>query len=200
MVPSTDRLRSRRRSRPGDEGLTSRRVLVRVLGLAVLIGGLVVVGQPALACSCVPMDLESRLPDAAGAFVGTYVDRHSLSDQEAALTFEVERVIKGEFGPTAIVLTNAYGGSCGIELLDAPRTGLLLEQGHDGVWESSLCQQVSPQELLAFADDGHPPDPAVAPIGAGWSSASKVILVAVFMLGTAASFIWWARRRRSLSA
>jgi hypothetical protein len=140
------------------------------------------------------MDLGSRLPEADGAFVGTYVDRDSLSDGRAAWTFVVERVVKGPFGPTAIVRTSGAGASCGIELYD-PRAGLLLDRASDGVWESSLCQQVPPDQLLAFAQDSHPPDSTIAPIGTGWSTESKVALVATAMALLALAFV-----RRRLAA
>jgi hypothetical protein len=112
------------------------------------------------------MDLRARLLEADGAFVGTLVQREEISDQLAIHTFDVERVIKGRFGPTAVVRTNAHGASCGIELLDGPRDGFLLERFADGIWESNLCSQVSPDELLASAPGG-PPDPGVEPQGPG---------------------------------
>jgi hypothetical protein len=171
-------------------------LLVLVLSLA----GLILGAPPAAACSCVRMDLAARLPDADGAFVGTYVDRDPIGEQHAAWTFEVERVVKGSFGPTAIVRTHAAGASCGIELFDDPRTGLLLDRAEDGVWESSLCQQVAPEQLLQFASGSHPPDPAVAPIGTAWSIGSKAIAIAISVVVAAAVLWWWARRRRGRSA
>jgi len=179
-------------------GRSVRVLLARLGASAVLVAGMVVIASPAHACSCVPMDLTTQLPDADGAFVGTSVDRDSIGEQQAAWTFDVERVVKGSFGPRAIVRTSAYGASCGIELFDSPRTGLLLERAEDGVWESSLCQQVAPEELLAFATNSHPPDPAVAPISAGWSI-PKATLIAALVLATTL-LVWWARRRRDLSA
>jgi hypothetical protein len=140
------------------------------------------------------MDLGSRLPEADGAFVGTYVDRDPLSDGRAAWTFVVERVVKGPFGPTAVVRTSGDGASCGIELFDGPRAGLLLDRATDGVWESSLCQQVSPNELLAFAQNSQEPDPTIAPIGTGWSIESKVALAAAL---TVLVIVWFTRRRRA---
>ena len=131
-----------------------------------LVTGLLVAGSPARACDCAAIDLRRRLPEADGAFVGTFVQRDVISDQLAIYTFDVERVIKGRFGPTAVVRTNAHGASCGIELLGGPRDGFLLERASDGIWESDLCSQVSPDELLAFAP-GESPDPGVEPIGPG---------------------------------
>jgi hypothetical protein len=145
------------------------------------------------------MDLTTRLPEADGAFVGIYVDRHSADERRAAWTFEVERVVKGSFGPTAIVRTSSSGASCGIELFDSPRTGLLLDRAKDGVWESSLCQQISPEQLLAFVPNSKPPDPAIPPISAGWSFVSKAIGVGLLLAAAVVLSLRSARRRPSPS-
>jgi hypothetical protein len=167
-----------------------------VLVLA-MVTGVLVVGAPARACSCAEMDLGSLLPDADGAFVGTFVDRSEISDQLASITFDVERVVKGEFGQRAIVRTSAYGASCGLEFLDGPRIGLLLDRASDGVWESSLCQQVRPGDLLAVGG-GRPPDPDVAPVSAGWTLGSKGLVGAIAALVVVLlALAWFARRRAS---
>jgi len=137
---------------------------VRLAVVLAMLAGLVVIGSPAHACTCVPVDLGERLPEVDGAFVGAVVDRETIDQGIVAITFDVERVIKGEFGPRAIVRTDAPGGSCGLEFLDEPRGGLLLDQASDGVWESSSCQQVGADELLAVAPTASMPDPAVAPV------------------------------------
>lgn len=139
----------------------------RAVRIAVVLGmvtGMVVVGSPAHACDCGPVDLVERLPEVDGAFVGTVVDRETIDQGSVAITFDVERVIKGEFGPRAIVRTNASGASCGLEFLDGPRGGLLLDQSSDGVWESSLCQQIGADELLAVVPTPSMPEPAVDPV------------------------------------
>jgi hypothetical protein len=167
----------------------SRHFAGAIAALAV-VAGFVVGIAPVYACSCVDMDLATRMPEAEGSFVGTYVDRDSIGEQQAAWTFEVERVVKGSFGPTAIVRTSAFGASCGIELLDGPRTGLLLDRAEDGVWESGLCQQVSPAELLAFSPRARPPDPsvmAIDPTGLpGWAFVLIGAAIAVAALAAVA--------------
>jgi hypothetical protein len=169
---------------------------LRLAFVLILVAGVFVVGAPARACSCAEMDLGPRLSEADGAFVGSYVDRDPLSDGRAAWTFVVERVIKGPFGPTAIVRTSGSGASCGIELYD-PRAGLLLDRANDGVWESSLCQLVPPNQLLTFAKNSHPPDSTIAPIGTGWSIESRVALVVLVAAAIALlALVWFARRRR----
>lgn len=127
-----------------------------VLSLTVA-AGLVVIATSARACSCVQMDLPARLPDADGAFIGTYVDRSEIGSQQVVFTFEVERVVKGDFGPIAIVRTNQTGGPCGLEFYGDRRSGLLLRRAEDDVWESDLCSMVAPHALLDVGDD-HPPD------------------------------------------
>jgi hypothetical protein len=176
----------------------ARRRSLRLAFVFIVVAGVFVAGAPARACSCVEMDLGSRLPEADGAFVGTYVDREPLSDGRAAWTFVVERVVKGPFGPTAVVRTSGDGASCGIELFDGPRAGLLLDRANDGVWESSLCQQVPPNELLAFAQNGREPDSTIAPIGTGWSIESKVALAVALAAALAVlALVWFTRRRRA---
>ena len=169
---------------------------LRLAFVFIVVAGVVVAGAPARACSCAEMDLGSVLPDSDGAFVGTFVDRSEISDQLAAITFDVERVVKGQFGQRAIVRTNAYGASCGLEFLDGPRIGLLLDRASDGVWESSLCQQVPPGDLLAIGGD-RPPDPDVAPVGAGWTLASQWLVGAIVAAALALVVLVWVIRRRS---
>ena len=139
------------------------------------------VGSPAHACSCVPMDVSARLPEAEGAFVGTYVDRSEIGDGLVAFTFEVERVVKGAFGPRAIVRASGSGASCGLEFFGDRRTGLLLQQDEDGVWASGLCSMVRASELLAV-DPGHPPDANVAPVSAGFSVTSKTAVIGIVVV------------------
>lgn len=169
---------------------------LRLALVSALVTGLVVAGSPARACSCVPMDLRERLPEVDGAFVGTFVQRDEISDHLAIYTFDVERVIKGRFGPTAIVRTNAHGASCGIELLGGPRDGFLLAHASDGLWESDLCSQVSPDELLAFAP-GEPPDPGVEPIGPGMTWAWWALTLVGAAVGGALFLLAIRARRRA---
>ncbi len=171
--------------------------LVILLGL-LLVAGVLLVASPARACSCVEMDPAARLPDADGAFIGSYVDRSEVGNQRVAFTFEIERVVKGDFGPTAIVRTNETGGPCGLEFYGDRRTGLLLRQAEDGVWESDLCSMVEPSELLVVGGD-HPPDPEVAPVSAGLATSTNTMLVllvgsAVIVAAALALVRWFGRR------
>ena len=181
---------------PAMRSIGARLRALQVAFVLLLTCGLLVTAPTAYACSCVEMDLSTRLPEADGAFVGTVAGRDSLDEQTVAITFSVEHVVKGKFGPTAIVRTNAFGASCGIELLDGPRTGLLLDRGADGVWESSLCQQVRADDLLAIGGE-RPPDPDVAPVGAGWTLASTGLVGAIVAAALALVVLVWVIRRRS---
>jgi hypothetical protein len=168
---------------------------LRLAFVLLLVAGFFVAGAPARACSCAEIDIDSWLSDADGAFVGRWLDRAEIGDGMAAVTFEVERVVKGSFGPTAIVRTNAQGSACGLEPLGRSRTGLILQLHGDGVWSSGLCSMVPPAQLLAVGGD-RPPDPDVAAVSAGWSPSSKalasvVVTVALMLL----VLVWFARRR-----
>jgi hypothetical protein len=168
----------------------------RLVLLLALVAGVLVVGSPAHACSCAQMDLRTRLPEVDGAFVGRWVDRGEVGNGFAAVTFEVEQVVKGSFGPKAIVRTNSQGSACGLELLGAARTGLLLRKGANGVWESDLCSMVTPSELLAVGGD-HPPDRAIAPVSAGWEPVSILAIAASMLVIAVVGLLWLTRRRGS---
>ena len=175
----------------------SPRRAVRLAVLLALFAGVMIRGSSAYACSCAEPDLATWLPEADGAFVGRWVDRAEISGGMAAVTFEVERVVKGAFGPKAIVRTDAQGSACGMELLGRSRTGLLLQRGSDGVWESNVCSMVAPAQLLAVGGD-HPPDPAIAAVSAGWEPVS-ILAIVVSAAAVAIVGLLWLRRRRASS-
>ncbi len=168
----------------------------RLAVLLALFAGVMIPGSSAYACSCAEPDLATWLPEADGAFVGRWVDRAEISGGMAAVTFEVERVVKGAFGPKAIVRTDAQGSACGMELLGRSRTGLLLQRGSDGVWESNVCSMVAPAQLLAVGGD-HPPDPSVAPVSAGWEPVSILAVVMSAVVVAIVGLLWLSRRRAS---
>ena len=176
-----------------------RSITLGVSGLLLAAGLVLGAASPASACSCARIVLATDLPQADGAFVGTYSDRTRIGDGQVAFTFEVERVLKGEFGPTAIVRTSSDGASCGLEFSGDRRTGLLLRRAEDGVWESSLCSMVQPAQLLAVGSDV-PPDPAVAVVSAGWSTATKTIALAAGLVVLLALVLFPVARRAVRSA
>ena len=176
------------------DGPGSLRRGVRLAIVLAMVSGLVAVASPARACSCAMDGVRAAIARSDGAFVGRWVDRAEVGSGFAAVTFEVERVVKGSFGPKAIVRTNAQGSACGLELLGPARTGLLLLKAADGVWESNLCSMVKPSLLLAVGGD-HPPDPAIAPVSAGWEPVPILAIVASAIVLVAIGLLWLTRRR-----
>lgn len=138
---------------------------LRSLLLALLVAtGLVVAGGvPAYACSCqAGVPIEKSLAESEAAFVGVFTGRNDpqgggpllSSSRRVVNHFEVERSVKGDIGPEIDVGAAAEGASCGLELAAGDRAGLLLRRDDAGGWTSSLCSQVSADELLAFAPAG----------------------------------------------
>ncbi|HEX5937000.1 MAG TPA: hypothetical protein VFZ75_04805 [Actinomycetota bacterium] len=168
-----------------------------VSAVLIALGSVLLPARVASACSCAGPDVPASLADADGAFVGRWVSREVIGDGRAAVTFDVERVVKGRFGPTAIVRTHEQASACGLELLGSPRTGLLLQRPSDGVWESDLCSMIPASELLAV-DAGQPPNPGVAPVSAGWSTAAKAtgLGLVIVLTGLIAGGFWLRHGRR----
>ncbi len=147
----------------------SVRRIVLVLFLAA--AALVAPSLPhARACSCAVYDVRERLPEAAGAFVGTLVSRDDPQPtgnvfSSATLVryrFQVERAVKGDIPSGTIdVWSSGSGASCGLETPVGQRTGLLLRH-EDGRWLSSLCEQADP-DVLIRAGQPLPPATGKAP-------------------------------------
>lgn len=172
---------------------------VRLATVAAIVAMMVVVaGSPARACSCAIDGVKAAISRSDGAFVGRWVDRADVGNGYAAVTFEVERVVKGSFGPKAIVRTNTQASACGLEMLGPARTGLLMK-APDGVWESNLCSMVKPSLLLAVGGD-RPPDPAIAPVSAGWEPVSILAIVVTAIIAVVVGLWWLSRRRRRPTA
>ncbi len=112
---------------------------------------------PAHACSCAMPDPRSLLTQSDGAFVGRLLARRDAGDGRAIFTFRVERRVKGALGTTVDVESATDGAACGLETTVGARIGLFLER-RDGRWTSSLCWQVSPEDLLAAVRPLPPPN------------------------------------------
>lgn len=122
--------------------------------------------QPALACSCVQMDVEQFLGDADAAFIGTLTGREDAPSDalDVTWTFEVEQSVKVDLGETVDVHAPANSAACGFdEFAVGHRTGLLLFE-RDGQWHSGLCNMVSPDDLIAAAEDLPPPTDTTPPV------------------------------------
>ena len=130
------------------------------LFLAGVVAGVAVVAataNPAYACSCVIPDPRTLLAQTDGAFVGRLTARRDLGDGRALFTFHVERRVKGAIGSTVEVESASNGAACGLETTIGARIGLFLER-RAGRWTSSLCWQVTPEDLLAAAQPLPPPN------------------------------------------
>ncbi len=144
---------------------------------------IVVPALPAHACSCAYGDPRERLAEADGAFIGTLVsqteteppdpDEPISSGRDNTYTFTVEEVFKGDIGETIEVHAPADGASCGLEMGIGQQDGLFLYM-EDGLWRSSLCSRVNPQELRDAAAPLPEPDgqnPARFLIGGSYGEA-----------------------------
>ena len=131
-----------------------RLVLAVVLAAS---AALAATADPAYACSCAPPDPRILLGQADGAFVGRLVSRQDVDPGRARFTFEVERSVKGALGATVVVESASNSAACGIEAPVGTRIGLFLERSN-GRWTSSLCSQVSPEDLVAAAEPLPPPN------------------------------------------
>ena len=114
--------------------------------------------------------MRERLPEAAGAFVGTLMSRDDPQPTGNVLSsatlvryrFQVERAVKGDIPSGTIdVWSSGSGASCGLETPVGQRAGLLLRH-EDGRWLSSLCEQANP-DVLIQAGRPLPPPPGKAP-------------------------------------
>ena len=112
----------------------------------------------AVACSCAAVDPARELSRFDAAFVGTVLfhrvehpNKPLLSSADPAFwTFSVERAVKGMLPSPLVVRTAASGASCGLELEQGQRVGLLLDR--DGTaYLSGLCSQVDPDRLARLA-------------------------------------------------
>lgn len=140
----------------------------------------------ALACSCLPVNLERDLPNADGAIIGTILEREDGADT-STLRLRVEQVYKGDIDNRVEIETPLGGAACGIEAPVGERLGLLLERD-GGVWRSSLCSQVDPS---AFLELTNVENNSLPPVNVGG------IVVGVLVLGAGAFFLIRRLRRKA---
>lgn len=137
--------------------MMAARVALAVLVFAV---ALAAATTDAAACSCAIGDPRRMLAAADAAFVGRLVERpagpFSSSGTLAPYVFHVERTVKGTLPERLEVMSAVSGASCGIEATVGARIGLFLRRVN-GRWQSSLCEQVDADVLLAAARPLPPP-------------------------------------------
>jgi hypothetical protein len=134
-----------------------------IVAIGLVATALVVTPSATLACSCVMMTPEEHLREADAAFVGLLVSREDprggSSAEEVAWTFRVEQVAKGELEETIEVMSPVEPASCGFQLRDGARAGILLNRGN-GTWHGSMCSVISADAMLASASETYLPLPA----------------------------------------
>lgn len=123
-------------------------VFATTLGIAV---------PPAYACSCAAFNPAEMLQHHGAAFIGTLVDdgaesvdRSGIvrSDTLKTVHFEVERWVKGDFGPEISLQTAIDGASCGLEIPEGARAGIFIYE-QDGKLATGLCSSMSAEVLEA---------------------------------------------------
>ena len=154
------------------------RMRLFLAGVLAAVAVVAATATPAHACSCAVPDARSLLAQTDGAFVGRLIERRDLGDGRAVFTFRVERRVKGAMGTTVDVESASNGAACGLETTIGARIGLFLER-RAGRWTSSLCWQVSPDDLLAAAQPLPPPNgrgPAALLVGGRFGPARLLAL------------------------
>lgn len=132
--------------------------------MALASGVFILVANPsyAYACSCAPVGLAEYSDEIAIAFVGRQIDRveHSRSDPNGVtLTFEVDRVFKGEAATSIELTTSASSASCGTDLASRGTTGVAAFESRI-VPSVSLCGSgVTEAELAEVFGAGYAPIP-----------------------------------------
>lgn len=135
-----------------------RRVLGFVL-FSLMVSGLVVGSglRPAAACSCVDSTLAEYADDVTLAFTGEQTSRvviDEAQDNGAVLTFDVDRVFRGDVGETISVRTHAQGSACGMDFSRAEGSGVAVFTWR-GQLTVSLCgSAVSVEDLESAFGDG----------------------------------------------
>lgn len=122
--------------------------MTRLLGWLVVVlagaaAGLVGVGAPACACSCVPMTEDEAYNRADAVFAATLVNRDEpgklfSSADPVELMFAVDAVYKGDVGAAQRVVTAQSSASCGLEV-EVGKRYLVHADSTGGQLEASLC-------------------------------------------------------------
>lgn len=126
------------------------------------------------ACSCMaPPPAIDQLGGARVAFVGTPIATSSVEPSEErwesqVYRFNVQRAVKGDLPASVDVYTGSGGGDCGVTFeLNRPIGLLPYGTVVDGEmhWSASLCGGIlSPEELLAAAEEELPAPTSIQPI------------------------------------
>lgn len=97
------------------------RPLRLLTALLLACAGLVLVGSPASACTCVKQGLAKQAEDAAVVFTGV-LQRQQREKQLITFTFDVQRVYQGHLdGNPAAVTSGVQRSACGLGRLEVDR-------------------------------------------------------------------------------
>lgn len=116
-----------------------RRAVVPFLVALLASAGLVLVGAPAHACSCVMEGPRGAVDRADAVFVADVLDRSVDDLGLASYDVRVQRVYKGEPVGDVVVTSSAGGASCGLEGVSPGRTQLFLVTGAGSAYAGNLC-------------------------------------------------------------
>lgn len=172
-----------------------RRIGTAAVAAAFAALSIVMLPAPAGACSCALGDPRDAVDGSDAAFVGTLVERTDpqprngvvSSAQNVVWTFEVESLVKGPLGSTVDVHSPWSGASCGLEVGEGKRTGLLLTRA-DGEWTSSLCLQIEPDVLLRAAQPLPAPDATGPPVFFVAGTMGEARIVGLDLAGRTAAY------------
>ena len=137
----------------------SRRYLPGLLAsLLLALGGLLAGGSSAYACSCVyPPDAPELVEMADVVFSGRVVEDRVVG-RSRFLTFEVDRVYKGDAAARQRVRTSAQSSACGLALDDADRY-VVHGRGTATELTASLCDGTRSGEEVVGLGPGRAPRP-----------------------------------------
>lgn len=155
-----------------DPNVGAVRVVLASLA-AVLVAGMVVVGDAsaAHACSCIAERPAQQAAEADAVFAGELISVTPARVDDSGLyqhafRFDVDEVFVGPVGPTAEVLSSLGGAACGIEPAIGQRWVVVASRDErhpeDLTTNGCTASRVIGPTTPRFVGQGRPPDPAVA--------------------------------------
>jgi hypothetical protein len=141
---------------PRPSSMALRLVLALLLGIP---GVLIATASPAHACSCVGGPAGTGVRGADVLFLGTVAEDRGGNLTQRTLTFEVERVWKGETPATTQIRTGSGGGDCGLEIGDGDEA-VVFAYREDDTLASNICSShgATRSDVERLLGTGTPPD------------------------------------------
>lgn len=135
-------------------------VMRAVASAGLLLTGLLLSAEAAMACSCAPIDPKQGVADSKGAVTARLLEvrRPTAEDESGSsaapthFVYRTGRVVKGaarglQRGRRLVVQSQPSEVSCGLSGEVGGLTGLFLER-MNGRWTSGLCSQISRARML----------------------------------------------------